>query len=65
MSATETEAAASEASPVPVASNGRDLLHIDNLVVEPGPEGDTGYEGCDEPVAVQGDCEREAAERCS
>ena len=32
MSATETEAAAVEASPSPAASNGRDLLHIDSLV---------------------------------
>jgi oligopeptide/dipeptide ABC transporter ATP-binding protein len=32
MSATETEAAAIEASPAPAASNGRDLLHIDSLV---------------------------------
>ena len=32
MSATETEAAAVEASPAPAASNGRDLLHIDSLV---------------------------------
>jgi peptide/nickel transport system ATP-binding protein/oligopeptide transport system ATP-binding protein len=32
MSATETGAAAVEASPSPVASNGRDLLHIDSLV---------------------------------
>ena len=32
MSATETGAAAVEASPAPAASNGRDLLHIDSLV---------------------------------
>ena len=32
MSATETGAAAVEASPSPAASNGRDLLHIDSLV---------------------------------